>query len=134
MYNKADSKEFTEIRNQMPVSLAVFLTDYTDQDYDEINAICYLSQDKKSGYAIKPDGDLISVFSLPGAHHGVFAVKSAIENGATMLDCIGDFLVRLYTKFGFEEYKREPWNDAYAPKDWDYEQFGRPDIVYMKLS
>lgn len=25
------------------------------------------------------------------------------------------------------------WNDKYAPDGWNYEKFGRPDIVFMKL-
>lgn len=133
MYKKTDSVKFTEIRNQMPTSFAVFLTDYTANQYDEMGAVCYLSDDQKSGYAIKPDGDLISVFSLPGAHQGIHAVKNAIANGAIKLDCIGEFLATLYSKFGFVEYKRQPWDDAYAPQDWNYDAYGRPDIIYMKL-
>ena len=133
MFKAVDPEKFTKIKNQMPETLAVFLTKYNSTDYKNIKAVCYLSNDKKSGYAIKPDGDLISLFSLPGANQGFKAIKSAIKNGATKLDCIGEFLVSTYSKCKFVEIKRESWNDEYAPKNWDYEKFGNPDIIYMKL-
>lgn len=133
MYIKSNAAKFTETRNQMPETLSVFLTTYTSTDYIEMNATCYLSNDEKSGYAIKTDGDLISVFSIPGANQGSNAIKSAIENGATKLDCISDFLKTIYEKFGFVEYNREKWCDEYAPHNWNYERFGRPDIIYMKI-
>ena len=132
-YKAIDSKKFFEIKNQMPDSLAVFLSDYNADEYNEMGATCYLSEDGKSGYAIKPDGDLISVFSLPGAKQGAAAVKSAIKNGAKMLDCIGGFLSIYYRKFGFVEYKRIAWDDQYAPKNWDYDKYDRPDIIFMEL-
>ena len=131
MYNKTDAATFTKTRNQMPTRLSVFLTDYTAADYKD--AACYLSDDHKSGYAIKADGDIVSVFSLPGASQGYNAVKSAIENGAKKLDCFDGFLVTFYKAFGFFEINREPWNEDYAPVNWDYIQHGTPDIVYMQL-
>lgn len=133
MFKVVDSEKFTKIKNQMPETFSVFLTEYNSIDYKNIKAVCFLSNDKKSGFAIKPDGDLISLFSLPGASQGNEAIKSAIKNGATKLDCIGEFLVSMYNKFGFAEIKRESWNNEYAPKNWDYKTFGKPDIVYMEL-
>lgn len=133
MYTKTGSEHFAETRNKMSAPLSAFLTAYTPDEYDAMNAVCYLIVDERSGYAIKPDGDLISVFSLPGANQGDRAIKSAIKNGATKLDCVSDFLKTIYQRFGFVEYKRESWVDDYAPGNWDYEKFGRPDIIYMKL-
>jgi len=132
MYEQVTASEFKSTLNQMPSNLSAFLSEYTAREYTDIGATCYLSQDKQSGYAIKPDGELISVFSLPGSRQGVAAVKSAVENGATKLDCLGEFLVTLYRKFGFVEYARDAWNDQYAPKNWDYGKFGKPDIIYMQ--
>lgn len=97
-----------------------------------MGAACYLSEDEKSGCAIKPDGELISVFSLPGFGQGAAAAKSAAANGAAKLDCLGDFLVRLYSKVGFVEASRMPWDDQYAPSGWDYDLFDRPDLVFME--
>ena len=130
-YTESNKTEFVKARNNLSNDKAVFVTPYTESEYEDMKATCYLSENKKSGYAIKPDGDLISVFSLE-AGNGMFIVASAIKNGATKLDCIGKELVRFYNKFGFREYDRWTWNDEYAPAGWDYEQNGRPDIVLMK--
>ena len=34
---------------------------------------------------------------------------------------------------GFVEVKRDPWDAAYKPDDWNEEKFGTPDVVYMEL-
>lgn len=131
-YTEAAYKEFIKQIRQMPFALSVFLTPYTAEEYEEKGAVCYLSADKQSGYALTREYDLISVFSLPGANQGKAAIKSAVANGAQTLDCIGDFLATLYSKFGFVEYDRLAWDDQYAPENWDYELRGRPDIVFMR--
>ena len=82
----------------------------------------YLSADQKSGYAVKPDGDLVSVFSTePGRGNQI--VSEAKDNGATKLDAfdVGP-LKELYGRHGFEEYKREP--------NWTGKG---PDVFYAKL-
>lgn len=89
--------------------------------------------DNKGGYAIKSDGELISVFNYGEKGQGVKLIKDAIKNGATKLNTFDGFLPEYYKQFGFKEVKRIKWNDKYAPKNWDYEKFGRPDIVYMEL-
>lgn len=132
-YSKANYKEFTAARNQMPTEFSVFVTPYTEAEYAEMKAITYLSKDKQSGYALV-DGELISVFSLPGAKQGKQAIMDAIKRGANRLDCIDGFLLTFYKAFGFVEYQRLAWDDQYAPENWDYGQHGRPDIVFMKLS
>jgi hypothetical protein len=94
-YNKADSKKFSKINSQVPENLAVFLSEYSADEYDNMGATCYLSEDEKSGYAIKPDGDLISVFSLPGAKQGSAAIKSAIKTE------LKNLIVLVFTFKGF---------------------------------
>lgn len=132
MYKKTTHKEFIEKRDQLPSELLVFLTPYTVDEYEKIEAVTYLSDDKRSGYALA-DGELISVFSLPGASQGKKAILDAIKKGAVRLDCIDGFLPALYRAFGFCETGRIVWNDAYAPKNWDYSSYGRPDIVFMAI-
>ena len=132
MYAKVKAEKFNEIKNQLPKHLAAYLSPYNAKDYEEMGAACYLSHDEKSGYAIKADGELISVFSLPGANQGREAVKSAAKNGACKLDCLGDFLARLYSNVGFVEVERHPWNDDYAPENWDYAKFKTPDLIFME--
>jgi hypothetical protein len=81
----------------------------------------FLSADGKSGYAIKPDGDLVSVFSTQKGR-GDTIVQEDIKNGAVKLDAFDGYLPTLYKKHGFEELKRE--------KNWTP---GGPDVVYMGL-
>jgi hypothetical protein len=79
----------------------------------------FLSRDKKSGYCIDPEGDLQNVFSLN--HHGSYAVKDAVKNGATTLDCFEGKLPGFYSQFGFAEYRRED--------NWT---LGGPKVIFMK--
>lgn len=108
------------------------LTPYSKEEYANFKVV--LAKDKSTGYAIKPDGDLISVFNQGAKGSGKYAVMDAIENGATKLDCFDGGLARYYEKFGFEEYDRMKWDDQYAPDGWNYDTMGRPDIVSYKLN
>ena len=84
------------------------LTIYSVKEYSQMN--CYLGKNNSSGYAVKPNGELVSVFSTQGSSARSL-MTSAIENGATNLDCfalrseqgkISGALYGLYTKFGFK--------------------------------
>jgi hypothetical protein len=131
-YHKVSPQKFVQVISRMPARLAAFLTPYTAEDYESKGANCYLSSNAQSGYVITADAELISVFSLPGARQGAAAVASAVKNGAKKLDCLDTILVQLYSSFGFVEYDRIAWDEQYAPKNWDYEAFGRPDVVFMR--
>ena len=107
---------------------------YTPEEYS--NMKLYLSDDGKQGFAIKPDGDLVSVFvhsdnANRGEAHKL--VELAKKQGATKLDCFDTYLVNLYKKHGFVEVGRDKWNDEFAPKNWNKEKLGEPDVVYMQL-
>lgn len=107
-----------------------FVTKYTPEEYQEMGARTYVHDDGKTGFAIKPDGDIISVFS--GNGRGRLALQAAIELGGTKLDCFDGFLPGFYSTFGFEEYERWTWDDQYAPDRWNYAKLGRPDVVLMR--
>lgn len=82
----------------------------------------FLSHDRKSGYGVTLNGELIGLFSLvPGRGKGM--VQEAIDmDGARRLDCFDGFLPEYYKQFGFVEYLREAnWVE------------GGPDVVYMEL-
>jgi len=109
------------------------ITPYNIDDYKNFKT--FLSNDGKSGYALKPDGELISVFSLEKGR-GSDLVKDAVVNkGATKLDAfdINNKLPNLYGKY-MDETSRLKFADEYAPKDWDYSKFGRPDVVTMNIN
>ena len=93
----------------------------------------FVSADGRVGYALSPEGDLQGVFNnsaRKGA--GAEAVHHAIANGAKTLDAFDNFLPGYYKKFGFRETGRAKFADEFAPKDWNYKEHGRPDVVFMK--
>ena len=113
---------------------------YDVKDYKTMKM--FMADDKSMGYAVKDDGDLVSVFLNPTLYNGKDAVNillpHAIKNGATKLDCFDTVLPYIYRENGFKEVRRENWDDKFAPLDWDkdlYKKFnnGEPDIVYMEL-
>lgn len=96
----------------------------------------FQAEDGRSGFAIKPDGDIVSVYSDGGGKvHSMLVL--AVEQGGTKLDAFDTVLPELYSINGFREVRREPWNDRYRPEGWDKNTFadfnnGEPDVVYME--
>jgi predicted DNA-binding protein len=128
-----DPEVFTQFRDQ--TRWPEYLTLYSPEELRQKGAKTYIYGGKLlAGYAIMPDGDLVNVFNetkIPGL--GQALIEEAIKNGATKLDCIGDYLREKYEAAGFEVYRQEPWDDRYAPEGWNYEKNGRPPIYYMRL-
>lgn len=97
-----------------------FVHRYSPEELKDMKT--FLTADKQSGFAVKPDGDIVSVFSAAKGR-GDELVDKAIEMGGTKLDAFDGYLTKeLYPRHGFVEYKREP--------NWTP---GEPDVVYMKL-
>lgn len=94
----------------------------------------FLNQGEGSGFAVSKDGDIVSVFKNPksGEKNAIYGIiLTALQNGGNRLDCFAGFLLREYSKSGMVPVARLKWNDEYAPKNWNYERDGRPDIVFM---
>lgn len=121
--------------NGLPAHLKGYVTVYTEEEYRKMGAKIYLTEDKLSGFAIKPDGELISVFSSVRGRGNAIA-KMAVMKGAMHLDCYEHPTTRhltvLYSDVGFMETKRLKWDDQYAPQGWDYERNDNPDVVFME--
>ena len=99
----------------MPENLRPFISTYSDAEYKAMNAELHISGDGKSGYAVKPDGELISVFSQERGR-GAAIMASALAHGANHLDCFDTYLAQdYYPRFGFRETGRVAWDDQYAP-------------------
>ncbi len=102
------------------------------------NMRLFVSETGTSGFAIKPDGDIVSVFSgESGSVHSM--LELAIQNGGTKLDCFDTYLPYIYKRHGFEEVDRIKWDDKYMPQTWDKKYFkdfnnGEPDVVYYQLN
>ena len=98
---------------------------------------CYLSDDGLCGFAIEPDGNLVSVFSLnPSNKKGfLYAIKDFIrEEGATHLDAYASKnqnLEEIYAKtLGFHVASEMDYNMEYD-HDNIAENHGRPKVVFM---
>jgi hypothetical protein len=93
----------------------------------------FLSEDGLAGAAVKPDGDLVSVFKHPDSKARISDILTDASKTATKLDAfdIDGFLPQYYAKFGFRPVARIAWDDNYAPPRWSYDNMGRPDVVLM---
>jgi hypothetical protein len=139
----AEPSEFHKIVSQAAEESPMIkanVTSYTPEDY--ANFKTFLSEDKKSGYAIKPAkettdklrDELISVFSKEKGR-GKDILKHAVDvGGAKQLDAfdINNKLPSLYGK-EFKETSRLKFDPQYAPEGWDYQKLGTPDVVGMEL-
>lgn len=78
----------------------------------------FLSEDGKTGIAVKPDGDIVCAFnSNKGINAGKEMLAVARENGGVKMDCYGEKLAQMYNESGFEVVNRVEFNAEYVPKD-----------------
>jgi hypothetical protein len=91
-----------------------------------------------SGFAIKPDGDIVAVFAGKNAQggSGYSMLQAAVAAGGRKLDAFDTYLPKIYETAGFRPVARLPWNDDYAPPGWNKETFakynnGEPDVVFF---
>lgn len=105
----------------------------TPQELADSGAITFMSKDGMSGAAVTADGDIETVFRIPGGDGKRLSyqmVITAVDNGGVKLDCYGEALVKNYSKMGFEPVAKVKWNPEYAPDGWNY---GPKDVYVMKL-
>lgn len=106
---------------------------YSEEEYSSFR--CYLSADKKSGFAIVPENvlgdELVSVFST-GGNRLPAILTAAAWHGARRLNTFDTGLAARYALHGWVETERLKWDDQYAPAAWPYDTLGRPDVVYME--
>jgi hypothetical protein len=128
----------TEAKKNNPFGAAV--TVYSPKEYN--NYRLFVTKDGSAGVAVTDDGDIISVFKDPTVETAprgatISLLTAAVtQGGGNRLDLFDTILADIYSSLGFRAVARVPWNDKYAPEDWDYELFkmyndGKPDIVYM---
>ena len=104
-------------------------------DYTDINL--YLSDDGESGFGIKPNGDIVSVFSSSKEKgRSSYMLEMAISQGGRQLDCFDIYLTKIYETHGFKPVAKMKWDDEYIPEGWNKENFkdynnGEPDVVFM---
>lgn len=120
-------------KDSTPYGAAVFV--YDKAEYEGMRL--FMTEDGQNGFAIKPDGDIVSVFSSGGGKvHPMLTL--ATQEGGSKLDAFDTVLPDLYGINGFREIAREPWVEKHRPEGWDKEVFarynnGEPDVVYMEF-
>lgn len=128
------------INSLMKSTRTPFLSKYTPKQLADMGVQTYQLKGYNIGYALKPDPSdgLVDIISLHNnepniAHIGDALIESAKANGGNKLDHYDGFLSNLYDKHGFKETERFKWNDDYADPNWDYEKYGRPDVICRQL-
>ena len=108
-----------------------FVDLHTLEEYEKMK-VRLLSEDGKSGIAVEEDGNIVNLFSANSSTNGSSRALfiAAIENGGVKGDNFGPRLTDLYTQMGAIPVARVKFNDEFAPDGWNYEQDGRPDIIF----
>lgn len=106
------------------------------KSFDDLSGYQLFRTEAGSGFAIKPDGDVVAVFAAPGETKGgsYAMLQAAVAAGGKKLDAFRTYLPRIYETVGFKPVARVKWNDDYAPPGWDKQAFadfqqGEPDVV-----
>lgn len=137
LIRETDSEKFGKLISDAKASRpgeGALVHQYTPEEYAAMKT--YTTPNGDVGFAIKDDGDIVSVFKHGGSiKKGALdhIIPMAIALGGRKLDAFEGFLTKSYAKHGFKEVGRMPWDDKYAPENWDYEKFGKPDVVMMEL-
>ncbi len=110
------------------------LQPYSAREFDQINL--YKVIGFNAGFGIKQDGTIVAVHNNTGIRGiGTELINAAKRNGGTKLDHFDGFLTGFYERLGFKVIKHEPFNDDYAPNDWNYSAidfFDPQQSVYAK--
>lgn len=98
---------------------AASLSAYTLADYQQMKT--YMVKGMAVGFAIKADGDIVSVFNFSGARGiGQILIDVAKRMGGRKLDHYDGFLTGLYKSCGFKIDNVLEWSDEYTPDGWEY--------------
>ena len=129
---KADVETFYQsITEAKKVNLfGPFVERHSKSDYGMMQL--YTTLDNSAGIAITNDGNIVSVFSK-GLHKKVLRtlLPVALSKGGKKLDNFNsEKLSAMYAQYGFIPISKTAFDKNFAPEDWNYEEFGQPDIVF----
>lgn len=133
---KNDFKNFIIARDR--TNREGFITPYTEMEMIREGFETYQVRGFDIGFALHKldDGnvDITSVFNNEKEvrNIGDYLLKAALKHGGTQLDHFEGKLSDIYGRNGFKEYERYKWDDNYAPQNWNYEKYGRPDVVLRR--
>jgi hypothetical protein len=124
---KPQEQQATLARQWQNVNPDIFLNAVSRSNRSSF--LSHLSPEDLKGYKLI----LQNVFNNGQKGGGRTAVIQSVKHGGRTLDCFEDFLPDYYSQFGFVETGRMKFNREFAPKNWNYEQNGEPDVVFMSL-
>lgn len=103
---------------------------------DELSEARLFRTESGSGFAIKPDGDIVAVFASKSepSGGGYSMLQAAVQAGGRKLDAFDTYLPAIYETAGFRPVARVRWNDEFAPPNWNKSDFadfnnGEPDVI-----
>lgn len=101
--------------------------------YEDPTNRVFMSDDGYGGAVVSADGDLVSVYKVPGSSVDVDEIIYAASRHAITGDAydIGGFLPAKYAEHGFRVAARVKFNPEYMPKGWNLDEMGQPDIVLL---
>ena len=117
-----------------------FLSEYTPETLSDDAFELYKLKGYDIGFALHPNEnyylrDIISVHnnSKRAKNVGDYLIEAAKRKGGSTLDHYDGYLSNFYGNHGFKEYNRLKWNKEFAPTTWDYETYGKPDVVLRAI-
>ena len=117
---------------------ASFLTYYTPEQLKEYNVKTYQVEGYPIGFALKPD-PIDGLIDIIGVHNnsnirniGKALIRAAKKLGGNKLDHFDGYLSDFYQGLGFNEYERYKWDNRYAPKEWNADAYGYPDVIMRR--
>lgn len=109
------------------------VTPKSAQELRDGNVRTYMNDTGTVGVGIASDGDIVAVFKNQngGPRKAMDTMMPiAIEQGGDRLDCYGEGLVKVYSRYGFVPVARVEFNPEYANDGWTTDK-GTPYIYVM---
>ncbi len=137
MYQNSDAQTFVDALNEgrnSDVKNGWCVSPKEVSDLTQPGVKSYLAENGQAGFVIN-GGDIEAVFTnkAKGAPKGLAdsLMLRALSAGGNKLDCYGETLAKIYSKYGFEPVARVEFNSEYANPGWDASK-GEPFIYVMK--
>lgn len=137
MYRDSDAQTFVDALNEgrnSDVKNGWCVSPKEVSDLTRPGVKSYLAENGQAGFVIN-NGDIEAVFTnkAKGAPKGLAdsLMLRALSAGGNKLDCYGETLAKIYSKYGFEPVARVEFNKAYANEGWTPDK-GEPYIYVMK--
>ena len=137
MYQDSDAQTFVDALNEgrnSDVKNGWCVSPKEVSDLTQPGVKSYLAENGQAGFVIN-NGDIEAVFTnkAKGAPRGLAdsLMLRALSAGGNKLDCYGETLATIYSRYGFEPVARVEFNREVANPGWDASK-GEPYVYVMK--